>query len=85
MPEHKLIKSDDPMTVWAWLATILLLALLAWIGNRDRQPDTTQCPRPDQGQQLIGRGHMEADGEPGELMCVYSTAPAYGRMVAESR
>jgi hypothetical protein len=83
MPEHKLIKSDDPMTVWAWAAIITVLALIGWIGNQDRKPEFSQCPRAGEGQQLVGRGHTEADGEPGELMCIYAIDTHYDRMVAE--
>lgn len=82
MPEHKMIKSDDPISAWAWVGIFLLIALIAWMGNRDRETAFTECPRAGEGQQLIGRGHTEADGENGELMCVYATAPTYGRMVA---
>lgn len=83
MPEHKLIKSDEPVTVWAWVAIIALIALLGWMGNRDREQAFTQCPQAGDGQRLISRGHTEADGETGELMCVYATDPIYRRMVAE--
>lgn len=85
MNNHKLIDTDNPITAWAiiFLAVGGIIALISWMGNRDREHDQViQCPKPGVGQQLIGRGHMEVDGEPGELQCTYSTAPAHKRLVA---
>jgi hypothetical protein len=83
MPEHKLIKSDDPISLWAWAAIVAVVVAFIWMGKHDYEPVFTQCPQAGEGQRLIGRGHTEADGETGELMCVYSTDPIYRRMVAE--
>lgn len=82
-PKHQFINTDNPITAGAImvLAIIFLIALLGWMGNRDRDAElAAKCPRPGQGQQLIGRGYMEADGEPGELQCTYSTAPVEPRV-----
>jgi hypothetical protein len=84
MPEHKLIKSDDPMSVLGWVAIVAIVAFVAWIGSQDRKPEFNQCPRAGEGQLLIGRGHTEIDGETGELMCTYATSPTYASMVANS-
>jgi hypothetical protein len=85
MKEHKLINPDNPITAGAiiTLAILLFIALISWMGNRDREAaQVLQCPKPGIGQRLIGRGHMEVDGEPGELQCTYSTAPVQERLVA---
>ncbi|WP_025040995.1 hypothetical protein [Nitrosospira briensis] len=76
--QHKLINPDNPFAAWAIMiiALILFFSLLSWIRDREMDPENLiRCPRPGPGQQLIGRGHMETDGQPGELMCTYSTAP----------
>jgi hypothetical protein len=80
-----MLKTDDPIAAWAWagIVIVLLIVLFAWMDIRNRQPEFTQCPKAGEGQRLIGRGHTEIDGETGELMCTYATAPTYGRMVAE--
>ncbi|SHL11313.1 hypothetical protein SAMN05216428_101114 [Nitrosospira sp. Nsp11] len=78
MPNHKLIDTNNPITLGATVIIVLALffSLLSWIRNHEMDPENLiRCPRPGPGQQLIGRGHMETDGQPGELMCTYSTAP----------
>jgi hypothetical protein len=85
MNNHKLIDTDNPITAWSifGLAIVLLIALISWMGNRDREhQQVLQCPQPGLGQRLIGRGHIEIDNEDGELQCTYSTAPAPKRLVA---
>ncbi|PTR17467.1 hypothetical protein C8R31_101631 [Nitrosospira sp. Nsp2] len=75
----KLIDPNDSGTGIAIIGIVALFAVLSWMDARDN-PDAKliSCPRPGPGQQLIGRGHMEVDGERGELQCTYSTAPVYG-------
>jgi hypothetical protein len=80
MKEHKFIDADDAATAGGLsaLLILLLICLYGWMQNRDIDIDElTRCPAPGRGQQLVGRGHFEIDGEPGELQCVYVTAPAY--------
>jgi hypothetical protein len=83
MTNPKLIDTTKPSTVAGWLGIALLIVVLAWMQQRDSEPESPKCPPPGYGQQLIGRGHMEIDGEAGELQCTYSTAPVYGHMVAK--
>ena len=75
MTNPKMIDPNDTTTLAGWIGIGLLVVVIAWMGGRDREPESPQCPAPGQGQQLIGRGHMEIDGQPGELQCTYSTAP----------
>ena len=78
MPNHKLINTNNPITAWALaiIGLILFFSALSWVRDLETDPENlVRCPRPGHGQQLIGRGHMETDGQPGELMCTYSTAP----------
>lgn len=85
MNEHQLINPDHPITSGALmiLGVIVLVLLLGWMRSRDLDPEAgIECPQPKHGQELIGRGHVEFDGEPGELRCVYSTAPVYKHLVA---
>ena len=63
------------------LGISLLIAVFGVMNNRDREPESPKCPY-RYGYQLIGSGHMEIDGERGELQCVYSTPPIYRDMVA---
>jgi len=72
----KLIDPNDSSTGVGILFILVFLAALSWMGSRDRDDEQRiRCPHPGPGQYLIRRGHMEADGEPGELLCTYSTAP----------
>jgi hypothetical protein len=78
----KLVDPNDSGTGIAIIGILALLSVLSWMDARDRDHDELiTCPRPGPGQQLIGRGHMETDGERGELQCTYSTAPLYGQGV----
>lgn len=81
MPQHKLIDTNQPITSGAIgiLGVLTLTLLFAWAAKHSGEANLTNCPTPGQGQQLIGQGHAEADGYPGELYCTYSTAPLYDR------
>lgn len=61
------------------LGILLLTFLFAWTEKRNTETNLTHCPAPGRGQQLIGQGHAEADGYPGELYCTYSTPPLHDR------
>lgn len=87
MLNHKLINTNNPITAWAiaLIGLILFFSALSWIRNHEMDPENLiRCPRPGPGQQLIGRGHMETDGQPGELMCTYSTAPVEKQLAMAS-
>jgi hypothetical protein len=81
MPQHKLIDTNQPTTAGAIaiLGVLALVLLSAYASKHDAEANLTNCPTPGHGQQLIGQGHAEADGYPGELYCTYSTAPIYDR------
>ncbi|HEX2981346.1 MAG TPA: hypothetical protein VHO48_13850 [Anaerolineaceae bacterium] len=84
----KLVDPNDSSTGIAIILIVLFFAVLTWMGDRDGTPDKLiSCPRPGPGQELVSRGHMEIDGERGELQCIYSTAPIYegGVTVASTR
>jgi hypothetical protein len=77
MHNHKIVNENSPTQTGAIgiLSILVIISVLALMNKRD-YPDyeeLTRCPSPGVGQQLIGRGHMEADGQTGELMCTYST------------
>lgn len=74
----KLVDPNEPGTGLAIIFILIFFVILSWVGDSDGSPDKLiSCPRPGPGQELISRGHMEIDGERGELQCIYSTAPIY--------
>lgn len=61
------------------LGILLLTLLFVWTEKHNREMNLANCPAPGAGQELIGQGHAEADGYPGELYCTYSIPPLYDR------
>lgn len=61
------------------LGIVLLTILFALAEKRGMEMNLANCPAPGAGQELIGQGHAEADGYPGELYCTYSIPSLYDR------